>query len=83
MSSALLGKIAIRTSHHSRKTYAIGLHSGQLNVFSQFTVLFADTRGIEKQIHTTYTLYQCHQPISSIGAGNVDLLDISSTNAIQ
>ena len=78
----LLSEITIGTTHHTGEAYTIGLKGGKFDISRKLSILLADARGIEKEIHTTHAFNESHQPGISIGTGNVDRLDISSANAI-
>ena len=53
MAFAFLSKVTIGLAYHPSEPDAIGGGSLNLDVFLQCTILFADTWGIEEEIHTS------------------------------
>ena len=55
VSAAFVGKVAIGFTNHSGEAQTVGIHRSEFDIFLKLTVLFANARGVEEEVHASQT----------------------------
>ena len=55
VSAAFVGKVAIGLTNHSGEAQTVGIQSSEFDIFLKLTVLFANARGVEEEVHASQT----------------------------
>ena len=83
MSTAFVGKVAIGLTNHSGEAQAIGMHSGEFDIFLKLTVLSADARGVEEEVHASQTTDERLEAGGGIILCDVDLFYCCSVEFLE